>query len=50
LSGAVARAKRAGTVALAAHAPWAVNSTLRENGVFGAPFDAVRYANVCVVR
>jgi ABC-type multidrug transport system fused ATPase/permease subunit len=50
LSGSVSRAKSAGTVALAAQVPWVVNSTLRENVVFGAPFDAVRYANVCVVR
>jgi len=43
LSGSVSRAKGAGKVALAAQVPWVVNSTLRENVVFGAAFEAARY-------
>lgn len=40
LEGSVGRSKGAGQVALAAQVPWVVNSTLRENVTFGAPFDA----------
>jgi ABC-type multidrug transport system fused ATPase/permease subunit len=46
LSGSVGRAAAAGQVALAAQVPWVVNSTLRENVTFGAPFEAAKYVRV----
>ena len=35
-----------GSVVYCAQQPWIMNSTLKENIVFGSPFDAERYARV----
>ena len=34
------------TVAYAAQSAWLLNATIRENILFGEPYDAERYANV----
>ena len=35
-----------GNVALVAQTAWLVNATIRENILFGQPYDAEKYANV----